>query len=101
MIKSHTFRGKAWRIRWHKPGANLDGMAQHEGGKFKRISIDPDLSGRDRLETLIHEALHAADWSKDEDFTDTDARDLARFLWRDGWRRESSQPSLTSDSSSG
>ena len=40
------------------------------------------------LETMLHEGIHACD--KNDKLTETEvekmARDLARFLWRAGWR---------------
>lgn len=53
----------------------------------KQIRIDSRLAGEKQLEILIHEALHALDWRADEFFIDRDARDLARLLWRFGYRK--------------
>ena len=38
------------------------------------------------LELLIHEALHACNWHASEDKVEMTARDIARFLWRLGYR---------------
>lgn len=47
-----------------------------------RIQIADDLEGRDLIETLIHEAIHAGDWFKDHEWVDPFAADLARLIWR-------------------
>ena len=84
--RSATFRNKRWVVKWRRPQVGIAGMTEHVDFKQKVIQIDPALVGQDRLETLIHEALHAADWSKDEDYVETDAKDLTRWLWRCGVR---------------
>ncbi|MCE5185012.1 MAG: hypothetical protein LLF76_02680 [Planctomycetaceae bacterium] len=38
------------------------------------------------LELLIHEALHACDFKDSEEKVSTSAQDIARFLWRVGYR---------------
>lgn len=54
------------------------------------IDIHPELESgsRQELDTLIHELLHVADWDKDEDWINNVGYDLARTLWRLGWRKE-------------
>lgn len=37
-------------------------------------------------EVLIHEILHAADWSKDESWVEQAAADIERVLFRQGFR---------------
>lgn len=39
------------------------------------------------LETLLHEMQHAGDWTKDEDFVREFSKDVAKILWRLGWRK--------------
>lgn len=57
--------------------------------KGKRIRISKSLPPREELEVIIHECLHAADWHKDEDsWVAPVADDIARLLWRLGWRKE-------------
>ena len=53
----------------------------------KRIVVDSRLRGEHRLEVIIHELRHAADWGRDEGFVDQESKDLARVLWRLGYRR--------------
>jgi len=40
------------------------------------------------LEVLIHEALHAANWDLDEAAVQETAEDIAKILWKLGYRRE-------------
>lgn len=53
----------------------------------KQIRIQRKLSGEEELEVICHEVWHAADWSKDEEFISDASQDLARILWRLGYRR--------------
>lgn len=55
----------------------------------KKIEIRASLKGQALLSTLLHELLHAADWTKDEEWIDQTGEDLARALWRLGYRRMS------------
>lgn len=52
------------------------------------IEIDPRLRGIEHLEILLHESLHALQPHHDEQTVARDARNLARILWSDGYRRE-------------
>ena len=44
------------------------------------------MHGEERLEVLIHEMLHAAYWDLDESAIEGAAADVARVLWRLGYR---------------
>jgi hypothetical protein len=44
--------------------------------------IRSDLVGEELIEVFIHECLHAGDWTKDEEWVDQTARDIARGLWK-------------------
>ena len=88
---SATFGGKRWKIQWANPGpassADCDGPRERE----KTIRLAPRLhhpdAGHYLLACLVHESLHAANWTLDEDWVDQTARDIARLLWRFGYRR--------------
>lgn len=53
------------------------------------IEIDPRQSERDRLDTILHEALHAIPETKQysEDWVISVAAKLQRLLWQQGYRR--------------
>ena len=53
----------------------------------KEIRIHKGLSGERQLEIIIHECMHVFDWKKDEEFIDSEAKELSRILWRLGYRK--------------
>jgi len=79
--------GKRWRF---------DETTTVEGGDCdaptvprKTIRVNPDLPPERHLDVTLHELLHASDWHKDEEWVAQVATDVARVLWRLGYRRES------------
>src|SRR5260370_33185951 len=78
---------KRYRVSFERLSPNLQGECDDPTSTDKRIRIKRGLSDRETLETVIHEALHAADWQKDESWIEEVANDIARFLWRLGYRR--------------
>jgi len=53
----------------------------------KLIEIDPRLSTKDRLNTVLHEGIHILDPNLPELKVRAYANRLADLLWRDRWRR--------------
>jgi len=47
-----------------------------------------NLSERTILDSIIHGALHASNWSKSEKVVERTANDVSRILWRLGYRRQ-------------
>lgn len=82
-----TILGKRFMLEFCSLPARVDGSCDAPDVARKRIRISKKLSGFLLLETLIHEFRHAADWSRDEEFVLAESRDLARMLWRLGYRR--------------
>jgi hypothetical protein len=86
MIKSHTFRGQRWKIVEAPP--DLGGECQAPFIKNREMCI-PTLGHKvTELDTIIHESLHACCWDLDEEAVHESARDIARILWRLGWRND-------------
>jgi len=79
-VRTHTFNGTQYKIILD----NLDGNCDTDDCLW--LIIERDLSKRVGLETAIHEALHACDWSAKENKVEVTAKDIARFLWRLGYR---------------
>ena len=85
-----TILGKRWRLRFTPfrgvKGPADHGECDHPEKPRKEIRINQRLTGRHRLEAIIHECRHAADWSRDEEYVEQESHDLARLLWRLGYR---------------
>jgi len=81
--------GKIWKFRRVPPIRDgKDWGACDPPFKLgKSIRIARSAKGEIELDTLLHEMLHAADWTKDEEWVAEAARDIARVLCRLGYRR--------------
>lgn len=80
--------GKRWKLTEmtsNALGRDKFGECDPPSKQGKEIRIYYRLKGEKRLEILLHEMLHASDWSKDETWVDGTARDLARALTRLGY----------------
>lgn len=84
-VKTHTFNGKKYHIYIHP----LKGVTTPpDGTRELEIFIRTDkISKRMFLDTCIHEALHASKWSLSEKDVNRMATEIAKFLWRLGYRR--------------
>lgn len=102
-MRSHVFNGLSYRVidlpssvltemcraegvGPDDPPERVDGLTDAPDTKGKAIRIAQGQAPLDRLETEIHEGLHACGWNLAEDWVRPTARDIARFLWRRGWR---------------
>lgn len=68
-----------------------DGLAEHKqfgSNKQPTIHLDIGLSGLKRLEILIHEHDHIMRPGEIEEPVKKRARNLARLLWREGYRHK-------------
>ena len=85
-----TILGKRWRIEWFrwKRGGKAVGWCDPPTAKNKAIRIAENQSEFEQLDTLIHEMMHAADWHKKEEWISQVGTDIARALWRLGYRRK-------------
>jgi len=83
-LKSHTFRGKRYLIET----GPIDGLCIPPDGKTDcAIYLTSSIQNKRRcLETILHEALHACSFDTGEQVVTETARDIARLLWRMGWR---------------
>lgn len=89
-----TLLGKRWRLIFgplgrHRTddGGRVDGWCDDPSRPRKSILIDSRLSGQRELDVLLHEMMHACDWAKDEEFITRQATDIAKVLWKLGYRR--------------
>lgn len=84
-----VIRNKAYQLQFvPKIEQGAKGMCDAPSAAAKRIRVLERLKGQDRLETIIHELLHACYWDMDEEAIHHPAEDIARVLWRLGYRAE-------------
>jgi hypothetical protein len=82
------------RIRIHNKHWNVRFVSEAELGRDygscdpphvrgKQIAVRDDLRGRELVDTIIHESLHAGAWHQlDEAFIERLATDVSKLLWR-------------------
>lgn len=80
---------KYWNLIFTELDEETGGECDSPDTNGKEIRIATDLKKQDELEIIIHELLHAADWSKDEEWVEVIADDIARVLSKLGWKKES------------
>lgn len=83
--------GKRYRLRFKKLSSGVLGECDDPMKSGKEIRIAQGIGEKETLDVIIHEALHAADWHKGEPWVEEVATDLARLLWRLGYRRKGSE----------
>lgn len=83
-----TIAGRRWMIRYaparEMPGALGD--CSHPPGRHPTIRIRSNLRSLRKLDAEIHELLHASRPELDEEAVDRTASEIARALWKIGWR---------------
>lgn len=85
--------GRMWDLLFQRTdemrSRKLLGLCDPPETKGRKIWVSPSLKGEERLEVIIHELTHAAGWHIDEPFVEQFGIDLARTLWRLGYRNVS------------
>jgi len=88
MARYVTILEKTWQLVFSKRinKKNDRGLCDdHASYKNPKIHIKRDLRGEERLEVLIHEMMHAANWPLDEGFVSKFSKDAARELVKLGY----------------
>jgi hypothetical protein len=81
--------GRFWEIQYpQRLPPDRDGDCDAPKRKDRLIRIRRSLKGKRRLETVIHECLHAADWSKTEEWVAQTATDIAEILDEMGYHAD-------------
>ena len=78
---------KYWNLVFIELDENTGGECDSPDTKGKEIRISTDLQREEELEVVIHELLHASDWSKDEEWVEEIAQDISNVLMRLGWKK--------------
>lgn len=79
--------GKYWTLRFASNMRDFGDMIDpgKAAGRLIRVATWP--CEKDRMDTTIHEAIHAIRPELDEDAVASTATDIARLLWKLGYRR--------------
>lgn len=86
-------RGRSWLLREVGPnemqhsGDNPRGECDPPDAKRKEIRILKGMGDKEKLEVVLHEMIHAAAWDWAEEAVEETAHDMARVLYRLGWRQ--------------
>ena len=92
MAEDHhvTIDGKRWLLRFTRLKGGAAGWTYFDNAQRPRILIDDKLKGGTRLETIVHELLHASlgPTISEESVTEA-ARVIRRTLWTLGYREVS------------
>ena len=83
-------RDKYFRLDFERLPADADGLCDFHG---RSIKIRKSLRGERKIEVVIHELLHGCHWDLDEQAITETAEDLARVLYRRGYRKTTEPPS--------
>ena len=65
----------------------MDGLRGITVFRAKVVVVPPSRETEDRLSTLVHETLHASDPAMTEAEVERIAGDVAKVLWKAGYRR--------------
>jgi hypothetical protein len=82
-----SIRGRYYTLRFGRP---ITGAVGHFDPDAKEIVISPRLKGEHKADCIVHEILHAALPDLDEEAVNQTASDIARVLWRLGYRSNES-----------
>ena len=92
-VRAHDFVGPRYKIVWKKPskalaGREAWGLCEDNSAPEKTMHINPNLSEYDFLTVCLDEAIHACNFSLDNDHVGEMSSSMAYFLWRIGFRLE-------------
>lgn len=79
---------KYWNLVFIELDETTGGECDSPDTKGKEIRISTDLQREEELEIIIHELLHASDWSKDEEWVEEIAQDISNVLMKLGWKKD-------------
>lgn len=76
--------GKTWNLFFRPCNDKERGWCKIES---REMVVDDRCRPKTMLRVLLHELLHASDWTKDEEWVDEVSTDIANILWRLGYRK--------------
>ena len=88
-IKAHDFASNRYKVIWKKPlDKDTWGLCEDNSAPEKTMHVSPNLKEYDFLSTCLDEAIHACNFSLDNEHVGDMASSIASFLWRIGFRLE-------------
>jgi len=89
-IRSHCFAGRRYRVSdlRGRPCGCLGECQSGERASDRVIRIPVSGDTLPELDTIIHEAMHAACPYLAEEAITSASTDISRLLWRMGWRKD-------------
>lgn len=88
-VKTATFRGHRFRVEMPAKvyGYTEDPAQDEQAGEYRAITIVQDQTPKQFLDTAVHEMMHASFPEMSEEDVTRSSQDIARLLWRLGYRR--------------
>ena len=90
-FKFRNAQGIRYEIHFRKPNTahfgKADGYCDDPEETAPRIYINPHLTQKSELNTIVHELCHAFFWDKAEKEVYKFGNTVAAFLYRQGWRK--------------
>ncbi len=86
-VRTVTVRGHKWGVAKLNKGRAL-GLCEGPHIPGKEMDFPVHGGTRKDLDTIVHELLHAAMWDAAEECVYETAQDIAKVLWRCGWRKQ-------------
>ena len=85
-VRTVTVRGHVWKLGKIRDKGER-GACEAPDVPGREIDFPIHGGTRKDLDTIVHELLHAAMWDIDEEAVYETATDIAKVLWRCGWRK--------------
>ena len=90
-FKFRNAKGIRYEVYFRKPNTahfgKADGYCDDPEESAPRVYINPHLTQKSELNTIIHELAHAFFWDKPEKEIYKYANTATAFLYRQGWRK--------------
>lgn len=83
-VRTHTFNGHKYSLVFDD---NIGGLCDDPKDKTLQIMVLVRPGTKKSLRILLHECLHAENWSKSEKIIDRVSTEISDLLWKLGYRQ--------------
>ena len=87
-VRTEVFSSGRYRIELDMDYHGFAEVPRQPSSDELCIWINPRLKGKTRLETIVHECIHAEFPDMSEDQVESAGTNIGRLLWRLGYRQE-------------